>query len=134
MNGYMQSIWINRSEVIKILQDRGYIIKNTRELLRDEFKMSRKEMYEKYPMLKDPEAGRTFQFKFAYLPEERSEIKQKIIDILDSRTAIEEKYYYYGKYFWFDKGNSNLLNYLAINRCANIVRDEFYKKILNNEE
>ena len=135
MRGYTQSIWISGNEIIKILQDRGFILKNTKEILRTEFKMSRTKMYDKYPFLKDPDQIYTFQFKFAYLPEERSNVMWKLINNLNTRLDKEKGIEYYrGKYSWSTQLESeDLWNYLADVRCRKIVCEEFNKKILNGE-
>ena len=138
MNGYTQSIWIEGNDIIRILEDRGFIVKSTREILRTELKMSRKDMYERYPFLKSPKKRYLYQFKFAYLPEEKNNVIWKLINNLDYRLNARKNGRCYihpnSKYSWSSNDSElDLWDYLADVRCRKIVKEEFNKKILNGE-
>lgn len=106
------SITLSQEIMENYLKKRGYQISTFSQVAKD-FGYTAGELMEELKLYPS-----TFDYKIAYLPEER-------------REREDTKYYSGGKWFWYNCAELDLLNHIVDLKARAIMKSEFIERIIN---
>lgn len=126
------SYYLTFSQMKRYLEDRGYIVKTTKQILK-EIGID-KEVYEKF----DKNTTPAFRYSFAYLPEEREFFLHRFINNVNKKLKEEKNGFcgcYDSKFEWCDLNNSDEDVYSNIVDIISrkLMKEDFEKYILDGE-
>lgn len=126
------SYYLTFSQMKRYLEDRGYIVKTTKQILK-EIGID-KEVYEKF----DKNTTTAFRYSFAYLPEEREFFLHRFINNVNKRLKeVKEGFYGYdSKFEWGDglgKSDEDVYSNIVDIISRKLMKEDFEKYILDGE-
>lgn len=122
------SITLSQEIMENYLKKRGYQISTFSQVAKD-FGYTAGELMEELKLYPS-----TFDYKIAYLPEEKEEVYRKFIKIIEERREREDtKYSSGGKWFWYNCAELDLLNHIVDLKARAIMKSEFIERIINHD-
>lgn len=122
------SITLSQEIMENYLEKRGYQISTLSQIAKD-FGYSAGKLMEELNLFSS-----TFDYKVAYLPEEKEKVYQRFIKIIEERRKREDTNYSSGgKWFWYNCAELDLLNYIVDIKARAIMKSEFIERVINHD-